>query len=714
LRTLQESLQHLAARFRDVHESVLSEAGRHREAAEGHPDLAALHALPEEFAVALDEGFATLPVAINMDAPLRVVLMGRTQAGKSTLLEALSQVPSSDLRGRGGQRTTRDVVVRSVAELPGVDIVDTPGVGARDGQDDYNKAFEEVPAADLIVWVASNDSTQEQTARALRQLAMLGKPIVVALNCRWPLQHPVKGPDFLADPTVAYRDLDGHRHRIEYHLAQVGVGSVRFVPVHADAAFEASRPTTDREAAVHLRAASRIDGLYEVLRSERDQFLRQRQAIQSCDQSRRPVADYLLVLGHAIQGLAAATQAGEAMDRDLLARLDRLIDTHDDLLHSALTNLVERRRTWHQHADVSGKIDRQWSKELDALQAEVEDAITGDLADLQEAMDREQHVAMQDWKSLPLSSFDLGPFTGFDSVGANRATQWGLAGVVGLASFGGMLAGAKVGAEVGAAAGLPGGPVGVAIGALGGAVGGAIGGALAGTVARIVLRPVKDFANTVFKGKAWVIQQRRTELKKKIHPVLNSIRDDLLNAHQDRVKQQHRDLQDVFDLRGEVLSQVGRSSAAWATAGTCLQEALNDLDATLARTLLTLDGRHRLAAAVRRARRVPGIANIVEVAEPVLLEGVAFGATTCEPLIVVPPPVPSVPAGQAIHAVMALTTGALEVSSLTPRSVHIILAEDRPPGGTLQVWQRLLGDFTNSQIRINTAADTFPDQEPST
>ncbi len=114
---------------------------------------------------------------------MRVVLMGRTMAGKSTLLAALTG-GSAERIGVGAQRTSRDVFAAPALDLQDVEIVDTPGVGAKDGAEDVALAMAEVPGADLVLWVASNDSFQEETAQALRAVAFRGKPVVVALNCR--------------------------------------------------------------------------------------------------------------------------------------------------------------------------------------------------------------------------------------------------------------------------------------------------------------------------------------------------------------------------------------------------------------------------------------------------------------------------------------------------------------------------------------------------
>ena len=157
--------------------------------------------------------------------PMRVVLMGRTMAGKSTLLAAITG-GSADRIGIGAQRTSRDVFAAPALDVPDLEIVDTPGVGAKDGDEDVATAMAEVPDADLVLWVASNDSFQEETARALRAVAFHGKPVVVALNCRAPLDDGLALEDFLDQPALVFGQHEGHLRTIRMHLATAGVRPV--------------------------------------------------------------------------------------------------------------------------------------------------------------------------------------------------------------------------------------------------------------------------------------------------------------------------------------------------------------------------------------------------------------------------------------------------------------------------------------------------------
>lgn len=66
-------------------------------------------------------------------------------AGKSTLMEILTEGNGESI-GKGAQRTTRDV---RKYEWNNLEITDVPGIGAFEGQEDEEIAFEAAKSADL-------------------------------------------------------------------------------------------------------------------------------------------------------------------------------------------------------------------------------------------------------------------------------------------------------------------------------------------------------------------------------------------------------------------------------------------------------------------------------------------------------------------------------------------------------------------------------------
>lgn len=117
----------------------------------------------------------------SLTSPLRIVMVGRTMVGKSTLMDYLTGGDGRGI-GQGAQRMTRDVV--DVDLRPGIVLVDTPGVGAESAQADHDAAIAACSSGDLIVWVQDTDALHEAAARALREICGLGTPVVVVLNCK--------------------------------------------------------------------------------------------------------------------------------------------------------------------------------------------------------------------------------------------------------------------------------------------------------------------------------------------------------------------------------------------------------------------------------------------------------------------------------------------------------------------------------------------------
>jgi predicted GTPase len=86
------------------------------------------------------------------DVPVRIVLMGQVNAGKSSLLNALAR----EIRGAVGPLPTTPNAAEYLLEIDGhptVSLVDTPGID--EGRESAAKLVTQAERADLILWVAS-------------------------------------------------------------------------------------------------------------------------------------------------------------------------------------------------------------------------------------------------------------------------------------------------------------------------------------------------------------------------------------------------------------------------------------------------------------------------------------------------------------------------------------------------------------------------------
>lgn len=114
-----------------------------------------------------------------------ITLFGRTMAGKSTLMEILTEGDGSSI-GKGAQRTTLDV---RKYQWNGLEITDVPGVGAFEGEDDEQIAFEAAKTADLILFLITDDAPQVVDAECFSRIVNLGKPIIGIMNVKKAIQN---------------------------------------------------------------------------------------------------------------------------------------------------------------------------------------------------------------------------------------------------------------------------------------------------------------------------------------------------------------------------------------------------------------------------------------------------------------------------------------------------------------------------------------------
>lgn len=188
-------------------------------------------------------------------AKVRVALFGKTRAGKSTLMEALTEGDGRAI-GVGRQHTT--VQVKSYAwprERPLLEIVDTPGIEGFQGDELAAMAEAFIEEADHIFFLMSDDAVTAGELERFGHIHTLGKTVTVVLNVKEKdLDLLLDAPDLVFDPVR----LDGHRRRIANYIQEhFGIEEPEIIPVHARAAWEATQQGSAEEAK-RLRDASRI------------------------------------------------------------------------------------------------------------------------------------------------------------------------------------------------------------------------------------------------------------------------------------------------------------------------------------------------------------------------------------------------------------------------------------------------------------------------
>ena len=208
-----------------------------------HDDLEVLHSNLSEFSV---------------------TLFGRTMAGKSTLREILTEGDGSSI-GTGAQRTTRDV---REYEWNGLKITDVPGIGAFEGQEDEQIAFDAAKKADLILFLITDDAPQYAEAECFSKIIALGKPVICIMNVKAAISQE-------KNIKLAIRDIekrfDSHRlEDIRDHFLSYGNNfgqnwrSTKFVYVHLKSAYLAQNTSTTAYSDM-LYNISRIGDLKECI-----------------------------------------------------------------------------------------------------------------------------------------------------------------------------------------------------------------------------------------------------------------------------------------------------------------------------------------------------------------------------------------------------------------------------------------------------------------
>lgn len=183
-----------------------------------------------------------------------ITLFGRTMAGKSTLMEILTNGEGKSI-GLGAQRTTRDVRKYRWNNL---EITDVPGIGAFEGQEDEKIAFEAAKSADLILFLITDDAPQAIEAECFARIVSLGKPIICIMNVKATVSENKSIKLMMRDISKRFdrERLDSIKDQFLSYSKQMGQewGYIPFVYVHLKAAFLSQ----------HIDDKEKSHGLYEI------------------------------------------------------------------------------------------------------------------------------------------------------------------------------------------------------------------------------------------------------------------------------------------------------------------------------------------------------------------------------------------------------------------------------------------------------------------
>jgi small GTP-binding protein len=372
-----------------------------------------------------------------------VTLFGRTMAGKSTIREALTRGDGATI-GKGAQRTTRDVHEYTWNSLR---IIDTPGIGAYEGDEDRVQALSVIDETDVVLFLASSDGIQEESFKGMQELRQQNKPLLFVLNVKRDLEKPVNMRRFLKDPRSVFDDneLRGHFDRIHKLAGEyLGMREIRIIPIHAQAAYLSTRPEHEEHADV-LAEHCRLSDLLDELKSEVERRGTIRRVQTIVDGTQVSLLDLQEELGEQAKTVRHAAQYLEDKFSELDVWLDGFIRATNARAATEAAQLVQPLR-----ATVSSFIDEnierddvggRWNRKVKALDIEgwlgrQQTAILDELRARLVEFSREMSV-----ESKLIGEFNAAKPSQFDPWDVKRSLRWvsagggALAGVAAVAGY---------------------------------------------------------------------------------------------------------------------------------------------------------------------------------------------------------------------------------------------------------------------------------------
>ena len=243
-----------------------------------------LKSIQDSFDELSDETEKELQLLLENKAHFSISLFGQTMAGKSTLMEILTEGNGSSI-GKGAQRTTRDV---RKYFWNGLEIVDVPGIGAFEGQEDVEMAFQAARTADVILFLLTDNAPGAEEAEFFSQLLDIGKPVICVINVksRINLKSGIERIQKSIGKSFNNERLDEIKRTFQNYATKVGQDwtSIPFVYSHLWAEYLARR-TDDIKLKTVLSNSSNFSAVEEMLTHYVDQkgpFIRFKTYIDTC------------------------------------------------------------------------------------------------------------------------------------------------------------------------------------------------------------------------------------------------------------------------------------------------------------------------------------------------------------------------------------------------------------------------------------------------
>ena len=282
-------LQRVSKEFgRDVEKSALKTGSAHYESAaetvkeykrRSEELISFLKSVAKSNASDMGRAFARLRKESRF---LTVVLFGRTRAGKSTTMEALTGGDGSSI-GVGRQHTTRSTRAYyfpssedgGPSRGPCCRVVDTPGIDGYRGEELEAMAENYLERADLVLFVMSDDKIGTGELEKFATILALGKETTVLLN--------VKANDELIETVALYpahrgllykeNEIEGHGRRIAGFLKErCEMSAPKIIPYQARSAYLAGPGARGAKNAAQAQALYDLS-CFEKVRKHIEEFI---------------------------------------------------------------------------------------------------------------------------------------------------------------------------------------------------------------------------------------------------------------------------------------------------------------------------------------------------------------------------------------------------------------------------------------------------------
>ena len=370
-KTADEYLFRTREALQQARDSMDVVAGSRTRASLAHQDSDLMSQM-EELLTELEGQLLTIESILNRKSErpssYNITLFGRTGAGKSTLMEILTNGRGSTI-GKGAQRTTRDV---RTYEWKGLRVTDVPGVAAFEGDKDAETAHKAAREADLILFLITDDGPQPAEAEHLARLRRTGRPVVGVCNVKSALRgeagkrlfirdsHRTFDPDRLEEIRRQFDEIAG-QHNPEQQLP--------LIYTHLLAGFTANR-TQPEELAEELREESRFWEVEDAIADEiagNGTYLRTRSYTDMATEAALDASELMMQSAYLMNQLRERISSRiqeleewrKAFRKKSDQKLGELLSTTTGRLRNQITPFAET--NWKDR-----NISQKWNREIDS------------------------------------------------------------------------------------------------------------------------------------------------------------------------------------------------------------------------------------------------------------------------------------------------------------------------------------------------------------